>query len=587
VNIILAILDAVMNSLWQALAVTALVWLALKFAPRINAATRHAIWWATLAVVLVLPAAPRLIRMMRPHPQPVTVKVVKTPEVTAAPVATEPVIVTVAPGRTARWPLAIFAVWAAILLWRMLQIGRSYFYLRGVKRRAVVSPMPLPSIARRVNLVISRDIVSPMAVGFLRPAVVLPESLLAELSEPERDHVLLHESAHLAKYDDWSNLAMRIMGGLLALHPVAIWILRRIEREREMACDDWVVARTGSARPYAASLARLVELRQAPRGEMLASGLLGSGSRIGDRIEFLLRCDRTFSPRASTTSVAASTIVLCGLMLAGSLVPRWIAFAQAQPRPAFDVVSIKPNVSGVREVTFAPMSGGRLTVENNPVTNLIQNAYGVRRNQIVGGPGWMDSDRFDIEARAEGSPAKDQLMLMVQTLLEDRFKLKVHRETRELPVFILTAAKSGVKLKPWQEGSCVTIDPFNPPTPPPRGEKPPKGCSNDHVFPKGPNTEWVATKIDMKELAGALAGAILRRPVIDKTGFTGTFDINLEWTTDQNPAAGPDGTGPASTDAAGPSIFTVLQEQLGLKLESAKGPVEVLVVDHLEKPDAN
>lgn len=321
--------------------------------------------------------------------------------------------------------------------------------------------------------------------------------------------------------------------------------------------------------------------------EMLAVGIVGSKSLLGDRIEVLLRRGRTSSPQVSATGVATSTFFLSALMLAGALTPRWIAFAQQPPRPAFDVASIKPNVSGVRGVTFAPMSGGRLTVENNPVTNLIQNAYGVRGNQIVGGPGWMDSDRFDIEARAEGSPAKDQLMLMLQVLLEDRFKLKVHRETRELPVFILTAAKGGVKLKPWQEGSCVTIDPFNPPAPPPRGEEPPKRCGNKLVFPKGLNTEWVATKIDMTGLAGALAGAVLRRPVIDKTGFTGTFDINLEWTTDQNPAAGPDGPGQASTDATGPSVFTVLQDQLGLKLASAKGPVEVLVIDHVEKHDAN
>jgi uncharacterized protein (TIGR03435 family) len=321
--------------------------------------------------------------------------------------------------------------------------------------------------------------------------------------------------------------------------------------------------------------------------ELLAVGIFGNKSRLGDRIETLLRRGRTFSPQASATGVAASAFFLSGLMLASAFAPRWIAFAQQPPRPAFDVASIKPNVSGVRGPTFAPMSGGRLTVENNPVTNLIGNAYGVRRNQIVGGPGWMDSDRFDIEARAEGSPSKDQLMLMLQTLLEDRFKLRVHLETRELPVFILTAAKGGVKLKPWQEGSCVTIDPFNPPAPLPRGEEPPKRCGNNLVFDKGLNTEWVATRIDMKGLTGALSGPILRRPVIDKTGFKGTFDINLEWTTDQNPAVGPDGQGQTSTDAAGPSIFTVLQEQLGLKLESAKGPVEVLVIDRVEKPDAN
>jgi beta-lactamase regulating signal transducer with metallopeptidase domain len=199
-NTLLAVLSAVVNSLWQALAVAVLVWLVMRFAPRINAATRYAIWWATLGVVLILPVAPRLILMMRPHPKPSVIAVVKTPKVTAPPVPIEPVIVTVPPGRTAIWPIAVLAVWTAILLWRLFQIVRSYFYLRGVKRRAAVSPIPLPAIPRHADLLISPDTVSPMAVGFLRPAVVLPESLLAELSEPEREHVLLHESAHLAKY---------------------------------------------------------------------------------------------------------------------------------------------------------------------------------------------------------------------------------------------------------------------------------------------------------------------------------------------------------------------------------------------------
>jgi beta-lactamase regulating signal transducer with metallopeptidase domain len=312
-NTLLAILGALVNSLWQALAVALLVWLTLRFTPRINAATRYAIWWATLVVVLILPVAPRLIprliSMTRTHPKTATVTTVKTPATAAPAIIVEPFVVTVAPGRTAIWPIAVLIVWAALLLWRLTQIVRSYVYLRGVKRRATVSRIPLPATTRRADLLISPDIVSPMAVGFLRPAVVLPESLLAELSEPEREHVLLHESAHLAKYDDWSNLAMRLLAGALALHPVAIWILWRIEREREMACDDWVVARIGSARPYAASLARMAELRQARRGEILASGIFGSGSRIGERIEMLLRRGRTFSPRASAIGIIASATV--------------------------------------------------------------------------------------------------------------------------------------------------------------------------------------------------------------------------------------------------------------------------------------
>ena len=172
-NTILAVLDAVVNSLWQALAVTALVCLALKFLPRgrvsNNAATRHAIWWATLAVVLVLPASPRLIQMMRPHPQPVAGKVVTTPRVAAAPAVAEPVIVTVAPARTAIWPAAVFAIWAAILLWRVAspcigaRIARTWPCIAACKRCGLRVLPPFKeyasaSIPARPSLVISAPI---------------------------------------------------------------------------------------------------------------------------------------------------------------------------------------------------------------------------------------------------------------------------------------------------------------------------------------------------------------------------------------------------------------------------------------------
>jgi beta-lactamase regulating signal transducer with metallopeptidase domain len=262
-NTILEILTAVVNSLWEVAALAAIVWTALRFWPRTNAATRYAIWWATLAIALILPAAPRWLATMRQHAVSMAVK----PVANAAPAAAVPnrvelFVIPAPPPLAARWPLAVLGIWAAILLLRLCQLGRSYVYLRSVKRGATVSVIPMPDIPRRADLLVSRDIVSPMALGFLKPAVVLPEPLIEQLSDAEREHVLLHEAAHLARHDDWANLAARFLAGALALYPVAIWILHRIDREREIACDDWVVARTGAARSYAVSLARLFELRQ-------------------------------------------------------------------------------------------------------------------------------------------------------------------------------------------------------------------------------------------------------------------------------------------------------------------------------------
>ena len=243
------ILAAIFNSLWQAAVIAGLVFLILKLFRRINAATRYAIWWAVLAVTLALPAAPMTIAWWRARARPAaSAEIPKraAPRTTLVPVIEEqPAMVTLKEERSARWPAWVLAVATGVFLYRLGQIGRSYFYLRGVKRRAVASETALPSIPRPARLLLSEDIASPMAVGFLHPAVILPESLPSELAQSEMEHVLLHEAAHIARRDDWRNLLARVLGGALALHPVAWWILRQIEREHEIACDDWVVAHTG------------------------------------------------------------------------------------------------------------------------------------------------------------------------------------------------------------------------------------------------------------------------------------------------------------------------------------------------------
>ena len=562
-------LAAVLNNFWLALGVVALVWLALKFLNRINAATRYAIWWAVLGVVLFLPLAPRLAGVWHSRePARVTAATrASSAAATLLPPAVEPVFVTVAQERVGTWPLWAFGVWAAILLFRFTQIVRSYIFLRGVKQRAAVSPRALPTcgIKRPVRLLLSSEISSPMAVGFLKPAVMLPVSLIEELADPDLDHVLLHELAHIARRDDWTNLAGRLAGAALALHPVAIWILRQIEREREMACDDFVVAQTGAARPYAKSLARLFELRWARRGDLLASGIFGRGSRLGDRIETLLRRGREFSPRASLTRVALSGVVLLGFVIAGSLAPRWIAFAQQPARPSFEVASVKPSVPRTAHFSLLEL-GGRFTTTNTTLKMLIGFAYDVRDYQIAGGPNWLDSAKYNVEAKPDvPRPAEHnaaRMRLMAQSLLAERFKLAIHRETKELPVYDLVVAKGGPKLK--------------------------KAANTAEASGRRGRGLLTGVAADMPLLVNQLSQQ-LGRSVIDKTGLTGKYDFKLEWTPDPGelrfPAGGPDA--PPPPDLSGPSIFTAVQEQLGLKLESVKGPVEILVIDHAEKPDAN
>jgi uncharacterized protein (TIGR03435 family) len=309
--------------------------------------------------------------------------------------------------------------------------------------------------------------------------------------------------------------------------------------------------------------------------ELLAVGIFGSRSRIGDRIEMLLRRGRTFSPRASLAGIAASTVVLGGLTLAGSLAPRWIAFAQQQSPEQFEVASVKSNNSGSNNFSIRILPGSRLLASNASLGSLITEAWQVRDFQVSGGPTWLYSGRFDIDARGQGSLSPDQILQRLQTLLEERFQLKVHRETRELPVYALLIAKYGPKLELSRGSDC--FDPHAGIPPPTPASRPCGGFRNA-------SNQMSGAKVPMSHFAANLS-KFLGRTVVDKTGLDGAYDIDLQWTPDETQAFLP--TGPASADSSGPSFFSAVQEQLGLRLESQKGAVEVLVIDRAEKPDAN
>ncbi len=307
--------------------------------------------------------------------------------------------------------------------------------------------------------------------------------------------------------------------------------------------------------------------------ELLAIGILGSKSRLRERIEFLLRRGRTFSPRASVSKLATGAAALALLLPAASLAPRWIAFAEQKPQSSFEVSSIKVNRSGDEGATWRFASGGRLTGESVPLHLIISTAFHLKDSQLTGLSGWEDSERYDIEAKAEGNPGQDQLFSMLQELLRERFQLRYHRETREMPVYVIAPAKGGIRLQESKEGSCVVPVPGALPQAP--GQPLPNYCGT--FFSHGGQVD--GTRITMSQLIAALA-LRLDRPLVDRTGFTKTFDVHLTW----DPEA--DTPGRAAADN-GPSVFAASQKQLGLKLEATRAPVEMLVIDHVEKPDAN
>lgn len=235
---------------------------------------------------------------------------------------------------------------------------------------------------------------------------------------------------------------------------------------------------------------------------------------------------------------------------------------------------------------------GRLTA-NATVRLLMQNAYTMQPFQIVGGPEWVNSERYEIEATADGNASRAQMFLMLQSLLEDRFHLKIHRETKEIPVYALVAARSGIKLPPPKEGNCVSPTQDASPdwaggrmAPPGQGPAPLARCGEVRVMLESGGARLQGGKVAMPELIRMLSMA-LGRTVVDRTAFTGLFDAKLDFMPDETTAALPPPPPDASPEFKNPSILVALQEQLGLRLESTRGPVEVIVIDQVERPSAN
>jgi uncharacterized protein (TIGR03435 family) len=260
---------------------------------------------------------------------------------------------------------------------------------------------------------------------------------------------------------------------------------------------------------------------------------------------------------------------------------------------AFEVASVKPNKSGSGNSSSNTRQGG-YTGTNITIRQLILNAYRLRNLQLIGGPGWVDSDRFDVNARVPENSTPDQIPLMLRALLADRFKLVVHNETKDQPIYALVLARADRKLGPQIKPSTLNCSNaaassrasaagIGAPAPPTQQAGQGISCgtntnvnNSSGVMRSGGRT--------MAEFAAGMANFVADRMVIDRTGLTGEFDFELRWTPDNLRTA--NAPADASTPDA-PSIFAALQEQLGLKLEAQRGPVEFLVIDKVEQPIEN
>jgi uncharacterized protein (TIGR03435 family) len=251
-------------------------------------------------------------------------------------------------------------------------------------------------------------------------------------------------------------------------------------------------------------------------------------------------------------------------------------------RPTFEVASVKPNSSGEFGASFGGRPG-QVTVRNSSLRNIVRNTYGVQDFQIVGGPDWFDKDRFDITARAATEAPQGQMILMMQSLLAERFKLVVHMETRQLPMYALVLAREGTPLGPQlmeSAADCAALAAG-------RGAEPPAPAPTNRPTcgTRATPGRILAGGVTMADLSRNLAN-FAGRFVTDRTGLMGRWNLELQWTPEPGllPALPPNAPPLPAPDPNGPSLFTALQEQLGLRLDAQRGPVEVLVVDLAERP---
>jgi beta-lactamase regulating signal transducer with metallopeptidase domain len=380
-------MTSLLNGLLDGFILSALVWLLLKLIPRPNAATRYVVWWITLLVVVALAlsrlvvgstaqnsvfsrektvvAHSFLLRDMAPGNVPA--RVVSTPMPFIA--APENVSDSATPRSSTFWrpirvasravlvPIAIAWLLASAAL--LIRLALSYRSLQRLKSAAAEAPEQLQvrlhrllartSVARQVRLNVSDEVAAPMALGLFKPVILIPRALPQQLSDEDFDQVALHELAHLRRYDDWLNFLQKLLEALLPIQPAVFWIGRKLSLEREIACDDWVVAVTGTPKPYAACLTRIAELTLWARCGLLASGAAGNPSQLFCRVQRLLDRRRNASPRISILPLSLGIFGVAALLYAALSVPPIVALADSPPAvPTPPVAPAQPFAAAAR-----------------------------------------------------------------------------------------------------------------------------------------------------------------------------------------------------------------------------------------------
>lgn len=540
-------------------------------------------------------------------------------------------------------PFALGAIWlggcaALVMVWgtrwrrfkatvreaSIVRRGREVDTLRRLERHAHVK--------RPVGLVMSTRHVEPGVFGVVSPVLLWPHSIGERLADEQVEAILIHELCHVRRRDNLAAMLHMVVQALFWFHPLVWWVGARLVDERERACDEDVIRLGSSPEVYAESILKTCQFYvESPL--VCVAGV--TGSDLKKRIEGIMknRAGTTLNSWKKVLLATAGILAIVGPIMTGALNASRLqgqAPASIEDKANYEVATVKPNKSGIPRITMTNRPGGGWDGINVTLGMLLRIAYQVQDFQVVGGPGWMYSDRFDVLFKAEppptgAAPAPNRFGLVLRTVLADRFNLKVHTETRELPVYALVMSRSDGRMGPQLRPSTVDCDALRaargrgaaregggapgqglaiegraavseagrgggaapreggaPPLAPPQpGQRPQCGRMG------GPGGMMYGGTT-MSELAQSLSQTV-GRVVLDKTGLAGGFDFDLKFALDPGQGRGdlppaPPGINDRPADPDLPNIFTALQEQLGLKLESTKGPVQVLVIDRVEQP---
>jgi bla regulator protein BlaR1 len=486
------------------------------------------------------------------------------------------------------FPFLVFAVWlggfiAILFAWwlrwrRMSVLVRASMPMQeGPETAALLHLQRRMRIRIPVALRSTATPVEPGIFGIFRPVLLLPGNITDRLAGAHLESVLAHELCHVRRRDNLASAVHLLVEAIFWFHPLVWWIGARLLDERESACDEAVLKLGNDPEVYAESILQTCRYYlESPLP--CVSGITGSDLKMRIVRIMLQGVTKKLSLSRKLLLAVAGVGAVSGPIVFGifnSPQSRAQTPEPAGPRSGFEVASVKPSApSDLRGSTFQFTPDGGLRVTNGTLKGIIETAYDVRQFQISGGPGWLNTERYDILAKSASDGNGDQVesiketRIRLQWLLAQRFQLKVHRDTKELPVYVLALGKKGSKLieaeAPSAPGSSATGIQAR--------------CG-----------QMVGTSASMVNLAVYLSRQ-LDRSVLDRTGLSGKYNFQLEWTPDAGPCSAPSNggsPGAAISSPDGASIFTALQEQLGLKLEATKGPVDIIVVDRAEKADAN